>query len=403
MNYDLLTTFVFIILLAIFLWFKRSKLDYQKMLFPFIYGFLYRTKLGLKLMDKTSRRFRQPIILLGYIFTGVAWVGLIYASIIVLISMLRFLLAPSASEAGVALLLPSTNVPGIGYLSFWYWIICIFILAIIHEFSHGIVARAYNVRVKSSGFAFFAIILPIFPAAFVEPDEKKMSKRPDIEQYSVLAAGPMSNIVLAILIAIAFPFVTTANGQGLGPYEETFTEPIGFSVNPVNETLPAASAGITNGTIITSYNGEQINDSLQVIQDLYYCVEPGQTITMGDGNNIYTITTTSHPDDRSKSYVGIRDIQNERRVKPGYEAAAGVYYWFKGLFRWLFLLNVFIGLANLLPLYMTDGARMLLIAMQKIMKDKKKAQKIWGSINAVFLTLLLVGILITYIKRWGFF
>ena len=42
------------------------------------------------------------------------------------------------------------------------------IVAIPHEFAHGIFARLNNLRVKSSGFALFGPIL----AAFVEPDEK---------------------------------------------------------------------------------------------------------------------------------------------------------------------------------------------------------------------------------------
>ena len=35
--------------------------------------------------------------------------------------------------------------------------------------------------------------------AFVEPDEKTMDKKSDIIQYSVLAAGPISNVVLALI------------------------------------------------------------------------------------------------------------------------------------------------------------------------------------------------------------
>jgi len=52
---------------------------------------------------------------------------------------------------------------------------------------------------------------------------------------------------------------------------------------------------------------------------------------------------------------------------------------------------------------MTDGARMLLIAMQKLFKNEKKVQKWWTSINAVFLTLLLLSVIITYVKKLGFF
>ena len=95
------------------------------------------------------------------------------------------------------------NVPGLGILPFWYWLIAIFVIAVVHEFSHGIVARAHNIPVKHTGLAFFGPII----GAFVEPDEKKLRAGKDITQYSVYAAGAFSNVILALLalLLLAYP------------------------------------------------------------------------------------------------------------------------------------------------------------------------------------------------------
>ena len=76
-----------------------------------------------------------------------------------------------AASSGVGLVLPF-KAKGVFYVPFFYWIISIFVIAVVHEFSHGLIARANNIKVKSSGFAFLALLVPIIPAAFVEPDEK---------------------------------------------------------------------------------------------------------------------------------------------------------------------------------------------------------------------------------------
>jgi membrane-associated protease RseP (regulator of RpoE activity) len=90
-------------------------------------------------------------------------------------------------------------------------------------------------------------------------------------------------------------------------------------------------------------------------------------------------------------------------VRPEYESIKGPYYWFKDLFKWLFLLNYFIGLINLFPIYITDGARMLRVAIGKLVKNQEKAIKVWSFINMMFLFLILIGIVSTYLKKVGFF
>ena len=165
---------------------------------------MYKTKLGLNAMDWGADRFRKPIKYLSYAGIAVGFLGMVFISFILIKGMVNMFIRPEVAQ-GVALVLPFKMKGAIG-VPFFYWIISIFIIAVIHEFSHGIVARAFKIKLKSSGFAFLAVLLPIIPAAFVEPDEKQLNKSPIYQQLSVFAAGPFSNILLAIIIFLFFSF-----------------------------------------------------------------------------------------------------------------------------------------------------------------------------------------------------
>jgi len=186
------------------------------------------------------------------------------------------------------------------------------------------------------------------------------------------------------------------------PIEEKITEPTGFSFD-VTPNYPAAMAGLVNGTVLDNFNGAKVNDSQRFLEQLRYCSKPNDKVTVGNSNSSYEITTTSSPEDSNKAFIGVSNIKNEAKVKKEYEKFGGIFFWLKGLFRWLYLLNLLIGLVNLLPIYITDGAKMLFVALQDIMKDKKKALKVWSAINLMFVLLVLIGTSATYLKKFGLF
>ena len=66
-------------------------------------------------------------------------------------------------------------------------------------------ASGYGINggVNNTGVGMFAI----FPIAFVEPDERILSKRPARQQLGIYSAGPFSNILLAIVVFFIAMFV----------------------------------------------------------------------------------------------------------------------------------------------------------------------------------------------------
>lgn len=255
-KYDIILLVLFALFVALFLYKNRKNLKKEGLLF------LYKTKWGIKLIDKTAKTFPKILKALSYISIGAGY--LLMAGMIYLFGKIVWIYV-SAPDVVKQIKIPPIT-PLIPYLPqafkldflppfyFIYWIIVLAIIAISHEFAHGIFMRLYNIKIKSTGFGFFPFFLPIFLAAFVEQDEKSMTKASKFQQKAVLAAGTFANIVTAILffgaMVLFFSLAFSANGV-------SFENPYGL------ENYAYGIIGIGN---ITSINGTQlINPNYQSI------------------------------------------------------------------------------------------------------------------------------------------
>ena len=70
------------------------------------------------------------------------FLGMILITYALIQNVYNLLTKPEALP-GAALVLPF-EVKGAFYVPFFYWIISIFIIALVHEFSHGILAKKYG-------------------------------------------------------------------------------------------------------------------------------------------------------------------------------------------------------------------------------------------------------------------
>ncbi|NQV91064.1 site-2 protease family protein [Candidatus Woesearchaeota archaeon] len=377
---------IFYAVIIVILIAKRKKLDIQA---KFI--ILYRMKWGLKWMDKYAAKYREWVILLGYLGVGAGFVGMIFISYILVKNLWEIFTVPSASS-GVALVLPGVNVPGMGVLPFWYWIIAIFVIAIVHEFSHGIVARAHNLKVKNTGIVFFGPII----GAFVEPDEKQIMKEKDITQYSILAAGAFSNILLAIFAILLLTFVSL-------PLQQAMIEPTGFTFDSyVDNNLPFENAGIEPGTIIMGVNGQETKTFNSFISEFQF-YRPGEKIIIETSKGNQEVTLTNHPDNSKKPYMGIQGFKDESIPKEKFESGIGGYAnsslaWINGFLKWLFLLSLVIGLFNLLPLPIVDGGRMAQVFLHKL-KGEDKGNKMYHFVGMFFLFVLVLNLILPWLMN----
>jgi len=198
--YDVIFLVLFALFLIIFLYKRRQHLKRQGLLY------LYRTSIGLKIINYTAIKFRKLLKPLQYVVIATGYA--LMAGMIYLLAKFTYIYLSSplaAQTLKVPVLtplipyLPSLfKIDFLPPLFFTYWIIIIAIIAIPHEFAHGIFARLHNIKVHSTGFGF----LGPFLAAFVEPDEKKMEKSGKIPQLAILAAGTFANVLTTIVFGL---------------------------------------------------------------------------------------------------------------------------------------------------------------------------------------------------------
>ena len=408
---------IFYALVIILIYANRKRFDFPAKLIA-----MYRTKIGIKTMERWGKKAERLIKILAIIGVIIGFIGMAATVYLIIDGLYKLIFVPSA-PATFAPIIPGVKIPGVEiFVPFWYGIIALFLTIVVHEFSHGVVAEAYRMRVKHSGVG----MMGPFPMAFVEPDEKQLTKAKTKAQLSVYAAGPFSNILLTIILILLFGFlplfVAAAGGtpsEGLLKFTkhtsiiDTYSvrqglyEPTGLKILTVANDSGAQEAGLPPGTIITAINGEGITHNLTAFTEelvAFQDLKPNQTITLGNENDTYTITTKPWPENRSKGRIGITfDTTYVTRRSPQAMEKYGNtgITLFEVLFQqvfWLILLSSGIGLANLLPLGPVDGGRMLLAALEARM-EKKRAQRIWGQVSAVTFVAVILLVVVPIIRN----
>ena len=106
-------------------------------------------------------------------------------------------------------------IPGVtSFVPFWWPVLALVFALVIHEYSHGIQARAHGMQVRSFGLLLAG---PIPVGAFAEPQMHEMVRAPRRERMRLYAAGPSINIIatyiaLIMLSAAASGLVASHSG-----------------------------------------------------------------------------------------------------------------------------------------------------------------------------------------------
>jgi membrane-associated protease RseP (regulator of RpoE activity) len=258
----LLSIIVFIILLALFLYKDRANIKRESILL------LRKTKRGRNSIIRLATRFPRFWKWVGGLGVVTSFVASIYIFWTMLVLTAQNLQAGGMPGIGLVLPSPSSSpiiAPGVFGVPFWYWIISIGLLALVHEVFHGIMAARENMRIKSLGWGIFIVI----PLAFVEPDERQVVKKPFWAQQRMFAAGSFANFLLAglsILLAIGLVNGAMApQGVAFGGYIGT-----GITADDIDyvNSIPVSDMYEIRGALEAL--GEQELVSLAVGGDVYY-------------------------------------------------------------------------------------------------------------------------------------
>ena len=379
----------FLVLLGVFLFFERKRVTLQKILFPLLYVVMYRTTLGVKQMDAWAKRFPRAVAWFGTISIGIGFLGMAVICVMLIHSLYALLTGPA--QPGVSLVLPF-KAKGTFYVPFFYWITTIFLIAVVHEFCHGMLARRHGIPIKYSGFAFLAALVPVLPAAFVEPDERNMARKSAQAQLAVFAAGPVSNIVMAAL-AILFT-IAVLNPLSTAMYNDIGVQVTALANRTDGSKFPAELAGVTVGERILQIDG---HDAQTVTQFTTILAErkPTDQVLVTTNRSSYSLTLAENPDTPGKPYLGVFVAQQTER-DPSLFARIGaapfaIFDWIAGFTFWLYALSLGIGLFNLLPLGPIDGGRMLKTGLESLL-HQKHAHALWKWTSLFFLALIFVNL-----------
>ncbi|OYT41930.1 hypothetical protein B6U80_00025 [Candidatus Pacearchaeota archaeon ex4484_26] len=371
-NYDYIVLGIFIIFLLIFYVKKRKKIEFQGIVA------LYRTKLGTIFSKRVVSKAPKFFKYYGYLGIVVGFIGMIFIFYFLLKGSLNLIINPNATPI-VAPVLPFIKIPGLPTLLFTYWIIGIFVVATIHEFSHALLSVTHKIKIKSSGFAFFGPL----PAAFVEPDEKQLQKKSKTAQLSVFAAGPMANIVTGLLFLLILSFIISPSILATGN--------VGFKIVDIAKESPAELAGLKEGMIIEKING--LKASPKNLTGVISKLAPNKTLIIESKNKTFSLITGEDPKNKSKGFIGISIASHLEAKQKTNKIFFSSLLWINQLFIWLFIFSLGIGLVNLLPLGPLDGGRMIFTALTFFTTNKKTIKRIFNLISLVSLLIIIINFL----------
>lgn len=227
-----------------------------------------------------------------------------------------------APSPGGAPILPGINLPLVE------GILALASVLIVHEMSHGFLARIANIRLDSAGIVFFGI-LPF--GAFVELDEKQMEKEEKYKANRIMVAGSGANLILAMLsFALLTAIVASTADLRLEGYK-------------------VISGPLPHGAIVQSIGGVEYT---------------GQNVSL-EANSTVVIGTSLGEFEKQTDENGKIGIQMALVDKKGsrfvYQYSAG-FEWIEFILNTLglmFAINLFVGIINLLPIPLFDGNRLM--------------------------------------------
>lgn len=443
--YDIGFLILFTLLVVWFLYTRKHNLKRQGLMY------LYRTRVGIQFIEKFSKRYQKILKPLQYFVVACG-----YALMIAMLWMIgRIVYLYTVSDTFIKITKIPPVLPLVPYLPslfkvdflppfyFTYWIVIIAVVAIVHEFAHGIFARLNNIKVHSTGFGF----LGPFLAAFVEPDEKQLQKSKKFPQLAILAAGTFANIVTMIVFlvimvlffwatfvpagvnfnsyataAVNVSTITLVNGISPGLLHDlnsslvtiqaenrTFLAP-GTSIETalksqvpfviVYEDAPAIQESLKGP--ITSFNGIKTTN-IEELRNAIGGAAPHQVVTIitkSEGKDVIHTVTLGEKEGNAYLGIGIIEPQSGKITTLIYKAMAAVknpfiYYeprwggdfseFIYNLLWWMVLINFSVALANMLPVGMFDGGRFFYLTIWGITGSEKAGRRAFSAATWIIL------------------
>lgn len=366
-----LYAFVIIWILSLGLKKKLEKHNFE-INFPIIMWRTTRLRGFIEKISNLSPKFWKWFFNIGII---VSYIAMVVMTIMLVQSLSTVFETPS-----VSIVLPGVEVPGSPmYVPFTYGFLAIISVLVIHEFSHGIASRCEKISIKSIGL----LLVAVLPGAFVEPDEDELEVSSKMSKLRVYCAGSVANISLAAIALICTVLISSLIVPAVF-YDD------GMKITRVMENSPANGV-LHESMVIKSFNGQTFNNYTDYSQ-LISSFKPNEDLSIGTNEGTFTVHTTTNPSNSSKGYIGVMSNVHYEI----YDSVSSVYgndlpwIWFMliELFKWIFILNLGIGLFNLLPIKPLDGGHMFEILLSTKLPEENYAPIV--RFVSIFLAMVII-------------
>ena len=242
----------------------------------------WRTQLGKRALERIARPkgFWNAVADVGVVIT---WIVGVLVLLLLVLSVAPYFTAPETVKENSPPPEFLLGIPGVNPLiPVGYGLLALIVALVIHEGAHGVMAYVGRMRVKSLGLV--AFVIPI--GAFVEPDEEDLARATTREKNRLFAAGPTSNVFLALaagsLLTFAFlGSVAFAHGDD------------GVVLANVAPGTPAETVGLRVGDVLVAVDNVTVTTTDSYLAALANTT-PGQnvTLTVRRGDDLFTATPT---------------------------------------------------------------------------------------------------------------
>jgi len=291
--YDVAFLVIFTLWVVWFLYTRKHNLTREGIIY------LYRTQLGIRFINYIGKKFRKTLNVAQYFSVALGYVLMVGIIWVLGFSVYTYIKFPQITQ----IIKAPPILPLIPYfpklfnlesffppLYFTYWILAILVVAVVHEFAHGFFAKFHGIKIKSTGFAFLGPIL----GAFVEPDEKQMSKKSIFAQLSILSGGVFANIITAVVFFLIL--------WGL----------FGLAFQPGGVIIASYASGIVNIDDIESINGQEFNGEFLFGEDNLTKITAGRDYLISTENLKSQVEfTKSHEINKLRLFYDAPSINNE--------------------------------------------------------------------------------------------
>ncbi|MEM5799659.1 MAG: site-2 protease family protein [Candidatus Aenigmatarchaeota archaeon] len=378
MNYELISVLVFLIILAITIYRDKKNIEFKSGLI------IRRSTRGKKLLYSFAAKYERALKIIGTIGIIASVLASLYGMYLLFHSTYNIIIKKT-KESTLRIVLPSVEgvkLPGfILGVPFWYWIISVFVVMAIHEPMHALMARAEKIEVKSFGLLLFFVL----PGAFVEPNERQLKRHKTLGKLRVFAAGSFGNIIMAVLVFLLI--------FGFNKILALVIEPTGINYESLIQGSYAEKVGLT-GTIV------RINDKeIKTIDDLSEVInkiKPGENVIVQTTKSTFEIQTIKE-EETGRTLIGIKNPYIEYKYAGLFSKYGQVsknvliaFQWIEGLFYWIFILNLGVGVFNLFPLKPLDGGLITEAICEYFLN--KKGIKLSNFISIIVLILIVFNI-----------